>query len=389
MKKKILVLIKNLDGGTGTFLWQIKKLEDFNFVICALEKPRYTPSNKKVLFFSNKPSYVGFYGLNPLLYISILKEFLWLKGIIKEERPAIVISIDTHCNVLVCLSELLNSKTKIITTTHNNISEVINRKINFLLRFLLKKIASIIFKRANAIICVSNGVGKDFSENFSINNKNIQIIPCGIDIKKTRTLASKPLPNKFEKLMRGGYKKIISVGRFEEQKDFTTLLKAFLKVHAVNENTRLYLIGDGSQRRLLENYVKKNNLTDSVFFLGWQKNVYLFLKNSDIFVLSSHYEGLPYVILEAMSVSLPLVLTDCSFGPYEILSGGKYGKLVPVGDVEKLSDALTDLISHPKELSKYSRMSELRIKSYSEEKMLNTYKNVLKRLINNYAIDNI
>jgi glycosyltransferase involved in cell wall biosynthesis len=139
---------------------------------------------------------------------------------------------------------------------------------------------------------------------------------------------------------------ILAVGRLTKQKDFPNLLRAFAIVRQYRP-ARLLILGDGEDRPLLEQLAKDLNISEDVSLPGFTDNPYAFMKKSAIFVLSSIYEGLPNVLLEALACGCPVVATDCPTGPREILDNGRYGRLVPVGDHEALAKAILETLDNP------------------------------------------
>lgn len=139
---------------------------------------------------------------------------------------------------------------------------------------------------------------------------------------------------------------VTSVGRFSDQKDFETLLRAFAHVRKLRE-VRLVLVGDGTNRDRLETLATALGIKGNVAFVGYQKNPYKFMAGADLFVLSSYYEGLPNVLIEALGVGTPAIATDCPSGPREILLDGDGGDLVPVGDVDAMANAIKLYLDNP------------------------------------------
>jgi glycosyltransferase involved in cell wall biosynthesis len=123
------------------------------------------------------------------------------------------------------------------------------------------------------------------------------------------------------------------------QKDFGTLIRAFAKVVRTRE-ARLLILGEGAQRDELEALVKELNLQQQISLPGFANDVYAYMSRASLFVLSSKWEGLPGVLIEAMCCGAPVVSTDCPSGPREILQDGKYGDLVPMDDADALADAI-------------------------------------------------
>ena len=153
--------------------------------------------------------------------------------------------------------------------------------------------------------------------------------------------------------------KLINISRFTDQKDHLTLLKAFKKIHDIIE-VELLIIGYGTNKNLIQNFVKKNNLQNKIKILKFQKNPYKFIKKSDVFVLTSKYEGLPNVLLEALTLKKFIISSNCPTGPREILKNGKYGFLYETEDYKKLSELI---LKYSKNKSKFKNKIELGYKS--------------------------
>jgi glycosyltransferase involved in cell wall biosynthesis len=130
------------------------------------------------------------------------------------------------------------------------------------------------------------------------------------------------------------------------QKDFPTLLKAFARVRAVRE-ARLVILGEGKKRIELETLAQELGVAAEVDLPGWVDNPFAWMARAAVFVLSSAYEGLPGVLIQALACGCPVVSTDCPSGPAEILAGGTYGPLVPVGDDQALANAIFAVLSAP------------------------------------------
>lgn len=149
-------------------------------------------------------------------------------------------------------------------------------------------------------------------------------------------------------------KVILGAGRFTGQKGFETLIGAFRTVLNHLE-CRLIIIGEGPDRGKLERLVKDLRLTEYVDLPGFARNPYSYMKNADLYVLSSRYEGLGCTLVEAAALGTPVVSTDCPSGPSEILNGGEYGALVPVGDPNALAEAMVDSLMRPRDTNAAAR----------------------------------
>ena len=137
---------------------------------------------------------------------------------------------------------------------------------------------------------------------------------------------------------------IMGIGRLEKQKNFQLLIKAHKLLLERNINNNLVILGQGSQEMYLKSLIQKLSVEKSVIFLGFQENPYKYLKQADIFVQSSIYEGLPTVLIEALVLNIPVVATNCPDGAKEILENGKYGLLVKMNDEKALADAIEKIL---------------------------------------------
>jgi glycosyltransferase involved in cell wall biosynthesis len=138
----------------------------------------------------------------------------------------------------------------------------------------------------------------------------------------------------------------MGVGRLNPQKDFGTLLRAFAALRRERE-ARLIVLGEGEEREALARLAAELGVANDVDMPGFADNPYAHMSKAALFVLSSRFEGLPTVLVEAMACGTPVVATDCPSGPSEILEGGRLGGLVPVGDADALARAMAEALDRP------------------------------------------
>jgi glycosyltransferase involved in cell wall biosynthesis len=136
---------------------------------------------------------------------------------------------------------------------------------------------------------------------------------------------------------------VLAVGRLTAQKDFPTLIRAFAEVRK-SRPARLLILGEGPDRGALEELVLEFDLSKDVSLAGFVDNPYPYMARASLFVLSSRWEGLPTVLIEALYCGVPVVATDCPSGPREILAEGKYGALVPMQDVPTLAQTIAQAL---------------------------------------------
>lgn len=201
-----------------------------------------------------------------------------------------------------------------------------------------------LYKLAGSLVAVSRGVAEDIENTTGIPKGSVHVIynPAWSKEmeKKIREECSEPwLKNKLEPV-------VISVGRLTTEKDFYTLLKGFANL-VEKKAARLIILGEGAERKKLEERIVTLGLTERVKLPGHVNNPLAYLVRADLFVLSSAWEGFGNVLVEALGCGLSIVSTDCPSGPREILSNGEFGLLVPVGNHVKLAEAMERALSAP------------------------------------------
>jgi glycosyltransferase involved in cell wall biosynthesis len=228
----------------------------------------------------------------------------------------------------------------VVITEHNCISQeaqfteqVSARLIPFTIKLL--------YPLADEVIAVSHGVAKELDALIPYRKKATHVIYNAVVTPEIYHLAQAEVEHPW--FQDKNLPIVVGAGRFVRQKDFSTLLNAFADLSATIK-ARLVLLGSGREQDELQSLVSRLGLEDQVWISGFVKNPYAYLSRADVFVLSSQWEGLPTIIIEAIALGIPVVSTDCPSGPSEILQQGKYGRLVPVGDVRAMSQAIADTL---------------------------------------------
>jgi glycosyltransferase involved in cell wall biosynthesis len=254
---------------------------------------------------------------------------------LRAEQPTAVISARDYLNyVNIICTGIFSRSSKIITSVHVDYSGMPieeswgSRVLNFFGRVL--------YPKADKIVAVSKGVAVDFASRFRRPIDEIDVIYNPTYVPEKYVISS---AIKNEKFFHEDKDVIIAVGRMKEQKNFTLLIKAFIEVYA-QRPCRLVILGEGDQRAQLEKLVSAAGLVDEVYMPGYVENPIDYIRRSDLFVMSSSWEGFGNVIVEALGVGIKIVSTDCPSGPAEILENGKYGILVPINSVSNMKDAI-------------------------------------------------
>jgi glycosyltransferase involved in cell wall biosynthesis len=257
---------------------------------------------------------------------------LWeIIRVIHKENPDIIYSRHWPTKTPTAFAARLLGK-KVVLSEANNLILYMAYNNNGRISSFLKNIAC---RLADKIVAVSQGVADCLEQLFNINS-NIMVIHNGFDLEmieeKSREETSHPWFKEEEPI-------VVAVGRLVNQKGFSFLLEA---IELANRKTpvRLIIIGDGELKAKLEKQAEEIAIKGKVDFIGVKKNPFAYMARCDLFVLSSVFEGFPNVLVESMALGLPVIATNCLYGPGEIIEDGKNGILVPVKDSRAISEAI-------------------------------------------------
>jgi glycosyltransferase involved in cell wall biosynthesis len=256
---------------------------------------------------------------------------------LRRERPNAMLTSMNYVNIVgIWARTLARVDTRLIVNEQNALSlEAAHspRRRHRLMPRLIKRF----YPWADGVTSVARGTADDLVSTAGVSPNLIEVVHNPIVTTELRALVAEPLAHPW--FGPGQVPVVLGVGRLAPQKDFGTLIRAFARVIA-RRPCRLMILGDGPERASLEALVAERGLTGSVDLPGWISNPYPYMAHAGVFVLSSRWEGLPSVLIEALFCGVPVVATDCLSGPREILEGGRYGALIPVGDEEALAAAI-------------------------------------------------
>lgn len=291
---------------------------------------------------------------------------------LRIHQPDVVMttSDDVSCFVLI-LRKLFFPKIKVICSQHS-ISMPLNQAkgIQKLKYLLILKAMQWLWVKTDAIIAVSSALAEDVRKNVRLKSSISTIYnpivlpnyPTLIEQEITFPWSDKNIPT------------FVFVGRLAKVKRVDLLLQAFKQVQQ-KQLCRLLIVGDGTEKAFILDFIRKNYLTDVCHLTGQQNNPLPWIKSADALVLSSDYEGFGNVIVEAMACGTQVIATDCPFGPAEILDNGRYGQLVPVNDSEALAEAMKKVIDKRFYVTKDELQK--RANKFSLESAVQQYLNVI------------
>lgn len=266
---------------------------------------------------------------------------------LRRERPDVLLSAASHVNlVAICARQLSATGIPLVLRVSNNPTGNLPYWpfVQRLIRRYLRAMAGHFYPLADAIVTVSHGVARDLQELTNLPEARITTIYSPIVGPELADKARAPLDHPWFAANQPPV--VLGVGKFKLQKDFPVLLRAFARVRA-ERPARLVILGRGGHRHELESLARGLGIAEDVALPGFVENPYVWMSRASVFVLSSLWEGLPGVLVEAMACGCPVVSTDCPSGPAEILAQGEFGRLVPVGDDRAMAEAILHTLDHP------------------------------------------
>ena len=272
-----------------------------------------------------------------------VRNALWpLVRHLRQARPAALLANMWPLTFLAVLArKLARVKCRVVAVEHIawSATSLVKRKRNAM---ALKSSMKWMRPRVDALLAVSGGAADDL-ERFAglpVSSVGVQYNPV---VPATPCAPNTTVPERDLAWLHGNHRRLIAVGTFKAQKNFPALLRAFARLRE-EVDARLLILGEGEGRPALEALVRELGLEHAVELPGFAVDPAPYYARADLFVLSSTHEGFGNVIAEALDHGVPVVSTDCPSGPREILQDGKYGILVPVGDVEALAQAMQDAL---------------------------------------------
>ena len=264
---------------------------------------------------------------------------------LRTERPAAVLSAKTSDDMVALRAKrLAGTRTKFILRPGTTFSQRLAGKRNLLKRWLVYRKLRPLFRQADGVVAVSRGVANDIAGSTGSARERIHVIANPTVTPELETLAQAPLVHPWFDPVTDPI--ILGIGGLRRSKDFPTLVRAFALVRR-EQAVRLVILGRGGRREALLKLARELRVDEDVELPGFVSNPYAYLSRASVFVLSSLWEGSPNVLIEALAVGTPVVATDCPSGPGEILQGGRYGALVPPGDVVALAGAIIRTLRAP------------------------------------------
>jgi len=271
---------------------------------------------------------------NPLKLVFGFARFL------RTYKPEVVISALFVGNIIAAVAKAASrSRTHLILTEHVPIDTYLQNDASLLRRVSLRPLMRFTYPMAQHIVAVSRGAAQSLAVVLGkATSKRITVIYNPVDLARIEAMGAAA-----DEVTPCSVPTIINVGRLIEQKDQQTLIRAFARVRC-RRPCRLVILGEGDKRASLVALAHKLGVASDVLIPGFIANPFSWMRKSAVFVLSSKFEGLPTVLIEAMQCGIPVISADCPSGPAEILEAGRWGRLFLPGDIEALASAIEDAL---------------------------------------------
>lgn len=268
-----------------------------------------------------------------------------LIGYLRRERPRILVSSMSHANlVALWAARLARQGTPVMVTVHSTMSQYASQQ-GRLARIFWSYLLRAFYPWAARVVAVSRGAADDLARTSGLSRDRVDVIYNPVITPAVLAGASQAPGHPW--FGPGQPPVILGAGRLTRAKDFPTLIRAFAEVRR-RRPARLIILGEGEDRAGLTALMGELGVADDVTLPGFKDNAPAYMAGAAVFVLSSAWEGLPTVLIEALAAGTSVVSTDCPSGPREILQDGRLGTLVPVGNVAALAEAITEALDRPR-----------------------------------------
>jgi glycosyltransferase involved in cell wall biosynthesis len=299
------------------------------------------------------------------------------RDLVRRFRPHIVVTATKSMNVAGRFSLALAGRSTVrwVAREGNNTGAMIdNESATGLLRALQTFAVRTAYRHADRVVAISDGVGHALSRRFGLDPARVSTIHNSVDLDAVKVRALEVPPNLPVVPF------LVGAGRLVAQKGFDVLIRAFAAAAAMRP-LALIILGDGPERTALIELTRAIGVDQRVLFPGFVENPWSYFARSAAFVCSSRWEGFGNVIIEAMACGVPVVATDCDFGPREVIRQTQSGLLVPVEDVDSLSKAITSVLDNRDLARQLAEGAQRRAQDFDVANMTHAYERLFRELM--------
>lgn len=263
---------------------------------------------------------------------------------LRQRRPQALLAAMNHANVVAALAHrLARCGARLVLSERVHASMLFSEHRDLRSR-VTARLMRLTYPWAAQVVAVSEGVAQDLQRHVALPPG--RVVTIANPVVDTALLARAQAAPSHPWLAQPDRPVVLAAGRLTAQKDFATLLEAFARLQATRP-LRLVILGEGEERAALQAQAVRLGVAGEVALPGFDENPFAAMRAASVFVLSSRFEGLPGVLIQAMACGVRVVATDCPSGPREVLEGGRWGRLVPVGDAAALAAAIAAALDDP------------------------------------------
>ena len=309
---------------------------------------------------------------------NFFKRIRRLRRYLKEQDVNVVVSFGEVANIVNVLVAKRRTVLAVQVDIMRSLEEGWYNRIYKLLVFLL-------YRRADTIVAISKSIAQDLVKVLRLPREKVVSLCNVYDFNAVLEQSIVPIPLELKNIFDSPV--VINIANLNAQKGQKYLINAFQRAQSRISDLQLVIIGRGELEQELRQQVHDLNLDFSVHFLGFQANPYKYLGRSDVFVLSSLYEGIPTIVIESLLLGIPVISTDCKTGPREILGDSVYGILLPdinernAHQVEQsMADSIISLHNDPEKHEHFVAKGKERARDFSPEIVLDKWLDILEIL---------
>ena len=290
-------------------------------------------------------------------------------AMVRKFRPDVMVSFLKGMNVIAYAARagLGPRRPRWIAREGNNTDVVIDDEVkNPVGRSLVKSVVRHCYRAADCVLANSHEMARGLERNLGIPHAKLRVIHNPIDVDHIQQMAAEPLSTPFERRF------VVTAGRLEHQKAHDLLIEAFAASPACRE-MELVILGKGSLEAQLKAQAAMLGIADRVHFPGFVANPWAYFARAALFVLPSRWEGFPTVVAEALACGVPALVTDCDFGPSEIVEHRRSGWVVPANDLPAFCSAMEMMLTQPEMAAAFAARGLRRVAEFGVGAMVEAY----------------
>ncbi len=284
----------------------------------------------------------GYYRPDRMLALATLPP-LDTAAVVRKRRPDVVMSFLKGMNLAAYGAMPLTGpqRPRWIAREGNHTGLVIESETQAgPVRSMIRSLTRRCYQGADCCLANSRGLADMVVRDVGVKPERMRVIPNPVDIARVRRLAAEPLPAPPERPF------VVAAGRLDPQKAHDLLIRAFAAAPACRA-LDLVILGTGREEAALRRLAAQLGVAERVRFAGFVANPWAYFAKAELFVLASHFEGFPSVVAEALACGAPVLVTDCPYGPSEMVEDDQNGWIIPAGDADRLSSAMQSILEAP------------------------------------------